>query len=72
MKHFKNWIAIAALVLLPFGSATAQDIKLLINDPDEPMAKKISFAKTAEFLDHQSRAWTETPTSWPAASSAAI
>lgn len=37
----------------------APEIKLLINSPDEPFVKTMSFAKTAEFLDHQSRAWTQ-------------
>lgn len=45
------------------GAASAQeikqDIKLLINDPDEPVVKKMSLSKTADFLDHQSRAWTQ-------------
>jgi squalene-hopene/tetraprenyl-beta-curcumene cyclase len=40
-------------------TAWGQDIKLLVNNPDEPYAKTMSLQRTAEFLDHQSRAWTE-------------
>jgi squalene-hopene/tetraprenyl-beta-curcumene cyclase len=55
---------ISVAVLLRLGSAASaqdakQEAKLLINSPDEPVAKKMSLAKTAEFLDHQSRAWTQ-------------
>ena len=31
----------------------------MINAPDEPIVKTMSLAKSAEFLDHQSRAWTQ-------------
>ena len=60
MKCRNYAIALTVALLLGLGSAaSAQDIKLLINSPDEPVAKTISFAKSAEFLDHQSRAWTQ-------------
>ena len=64
MKHCKHVIVVSVVVLLRLGTtASAQEakleIKLLINAPDEPFAKQMSFARTAEFLDHQSRAWTE-------------
>lgn len=39
--------------------ACAQDLKLLVNSPDEPLAKTMSLARAAEFLDQQSRAWTQ-------------
>ncbi len=50
-------------LLIGFSSTSfAQDakpeIKLKAIVPDEPLAKTMSLAKTAEFLDHQSRAWT--------------
>src|ERR1043166_5273439 len=56
---------VVAVALLPGLSPAAsaqevkQDLKLLINSADEPVAKQMSLAKTAEFLDHQSRAWTQ-------------
>lgn len=46
-----------ALCIAPAGSA--QTVKLLINSPEEPIAKSMSLAKTAEFLDHQATAWTQ-------------
>jgi squalene-hopene/tetraprenyl-beta-curcumene cyclase len=52
----------AFLALVPATSAqeAKQDAtKLLVNSPDEPVAKQVSFTKTAAFLDHQSRAWTQ-------------
>src|SRR5207244_2057496 len=65
MKYGKLLIVISVALLLKLDStASAQEvkqgIKLLINAPDEPVAKQMSFARTAEFLDHQARAWTET------------
>jgi squalene-hopene/tetraprenyl-beta-curcumene cyclase len=64
MKHCHHFL-LAAIGLLPGLGATVSaqgvkpDIKLLINSPDEPIVKQMSFARTAEFLDHQSRAWTQ-------------
>src|SRR5580765_7568879 len=64
MKYCKLVIVLSAIFNLSLNSACAQDakkdLKLLVNSPDEPMAKEMSFTKTAAFLDHQSRAWTET------------
>src|ERR1043166_2433748 len=54
-----------AVALLPGFDSTAlaqevkQDIKLLINSADEPLAQQMSLARTAEFLDNQSRVWTQ-------------
>lgn len=64
MKQRSLSIAISVAYLLVLGSAAPaqevkQDIKLLINSADEPLVKKMSLAKTADFLDHQSRAWTQ-------------
>src|SRR5216684_3503895 len=64
MKYCKHLIVVSVVVLLRLGSTASaqevkQEIKLLINAPDEPLAKQMSFARTAAFLDHQSRAWTE-------------
>ena len=65
MKYGKLLIVISVAVLLRLGSTASaqevkQEIKLLINAPDEPVTKQMSFARTAEFLDHhQSRAWTQ-------------
>src|SRR5271165_2998040 len=60
--HYSAVTAVA-LLLGPGSIASAQevkqDIKLLVNSPDEPVAKTLSLARTAEFLDHQSRAWTQ-------------
>ena len=46
------------LLFTAVASAQEPTLKLLVNSPDEPIAKTMSLAKTAEFLDHQSRAWT--------------
>jgi len=58
--------SITILVLwLALGDATCsaqdvkQDIKLLVNSPAEPIAKSLSLANSADFLDHQARAWTQ-------------
>lgn len=64
MKSCRAAVVIAIAFLLWQGlPASAQEvkprIKLLVNSPDEPMAKESSFAKAAAFLDHQSRAWTQ-------------
>lgn len=64
MKRCICSIVIPAVLFLAFGSAASAqeakpEIKLLVNSPDEPVAKQVSFARTAEFLDHQSRAWTQ-------------
>lgn len=64
MKYCKLLLIVSAALLLKVGSeASAQDgkqgIKLLVNSPDEPLASKVSLAKTADFLDHQAKAWTE-------------
>jgi squalene-hopene/tetraprenyl-beta-curcumene cyclase len=56
-----------ASIALLFGVASLasaqevkqSEIKLLINSADEPIVKKMSLEKTAAFLDHQSRAWTQ-------------
>lgn len=57
-------IASIALLVNIAANSCAQEakppIKLLVNSPDEPMAKQMSLARTAQFLDHQSAAWTET------------
>lgn len=50
--------AILALLLDP-TALFAQTAKLTINDPDEPFAKEVSFAKAASVLDNQSLAWTQ-------------
>src|ERR1043166_7709802 len=64
MNYCKLAIVFLAFANLSLNSASAQDakqdLKLLVNSPDEPIAKEMSLAKTAAFLDHQSRAWTET------------
>src|SRR6266699_3917402 len=58
-----RWLALVTLLLGAASAASGQEkvpeIKLLVNSPDEPIAKTMSLAKTAEFLDHQSRAWTQ-------------
>ncbi len=63
MKHCNRLVLICVVFLLRLASASAQEgkpeIKLLINAPDEPIVKTMSLAKAAEFLDHQSRAWTQ-------------
>lgn len=64
MKCPHRFLAIPVTLLLAVGSAglaqeVKQDIKLLINSPDEPNVKQLSFVKAGEFLDHQSRAWTQ-------------
>lgn len=51
-------IPLALLVGLATGQEPKHEVKLLVNVPDEPMAKAVSFEKSAEFLDHQSKAWT--------------
>lgn len=60
----RSFVPVLVAALLVITAAPAQevkqpDIKLLVNAPDEPFAKQMSLARTAEFLDHQSRAWTE-------------
>ena len=63
--HASNYsVAFFVAILLAQGTAASaqevkRDIKLLINSPDEPVAKTMSLGKAAEFLDHQSRAWTQ-------------
>src|SRR5438067_7794415 len=52
-------IALLSVVSASSAQEVKQDIKLLINSTDEPVVKKMSLAKTAAFLDHQSRAWTQ-------------
>jgi squalene-hopene/tetraprenyl-beta-curcumene cyclase len=64
MKCCNHSIVVPIALLLGLGSGASaqevkQEIKLLINSADEPVAKKMSLAKTAEFLDHQSLAWTQ-------------
>src|SRR5438128_2577074 len=64
MKRCIYSLLISVALLQGLGSKASaqgvkQDIKLSINSPDEPVAKKVSLTKTAEFLDHQSRAWTQ-------------
>src|SRR5947207_14034342 len=63
MKFCTRSVLVSVVLLVGPGSAPAQEakqeFKLLINSPDEPAAKKISLARTAEFLDHQSLAWTQ-------------
>jgi squalene-hopene/tetraprenyl-beta-curcumene cyclase len=49
-----------ACVLYADAAALGQEIKLLVNSGDEPFARTMSLARTAEFLDHQARAWTQT------------
>ena len=52
-------LVILALVAGPLlAQESKPEIKLLINSADEPMAKAVSFEKSAAFLDHQSQAWT--------------
>ena len=64
MTKRKCTLVVLAGLLGLGSSAIAQEpkeaIKLLVNSPDEPMATKLSFAKAAAFLDHQSLAWTQT------------
>src|SRR5262245_22852327 len=60
--HYRTAVAAALLLgLVPTAPAqeVKQDLKLLINSADEPVAKTMSLARAAEFLDHQSRAWTQ-------------
>src|SRR5438128_3376010 len=64
MKRCIYSLLISVALLQGLGSKASaqgvkQDIKLSINAPDEPVVKKMSLAKTAAFLDHQSRAWTQ-------------
>lgn len=64
MKHFALAVVVPVVLLLGCcAAAPAQDVtpalKLLVNSPDEPIAKQMSLAKAAGFLDHQSRAWTQ-------------
>jgi squalene-hopene/tetraprenyl-beta-curcumene cyclase len=65
MKCWHSGVVLAA-ILLPCACETApaqeakNDLTLLVNSPDEPVAKQMSLAKAADFLDHQSRAWTST------------
>jgi len=64
MKSRRAAVTIVIAFLLGLGSAVSaqeakQRNKLLVNLPNEPMAKETSFVKAAAFLDHQSRAWTE-------------
>lgn len=64
MKCRHHSIVFLAAFLLGLGSRASaqevkQDIKLSINSPDEPVVKAMVLGKTAEFLDHQSRAWTQ-------------
>src|SRR5687768_14321629 len=61
-RHYS--VLVAVCVLLGLASAASaqgarQEFKLLVNSPDEPVASRLSLAKTAAFLDHQSRAWTQ-------------
>src|SRR4051794_32552927 len=49
-----------SLIAIPAPAQEAKPaLELLVNSPDEPMAKEISLARTADFLDHQSLAWTQ-------------
>src|SRR3954468_18049267 len=62
MNRLSGAALVALLLWVPTASAQEvkqPDIKLLVNSPDEPFAKQMSLARTADFLDHQSRAWTE-------------
>ena len=64
MKFGNHSILVSVVLLLGLtATASAQEakpvIKLKVISPDEPMAKAMSLAKAAEFLDHQSQAWTQ-------------
>src|SRR6476661_1022591 len=63
MKRRSLSLVLSALFFAYDSAVSAQEevkeIKLLVNSPDEPIAKTMSLAKSAEFLDHQSRAWTQ-------------
>jgi squalene-hopene/tetraprenyl-beta-curcumene cyclase len=60
MNSLRHAVLVSLVGLGLSSTSLAQDIKLLINSPDEPMAKTVSFARSAEFLDNQSLAWTQT------------
>jgi len=59
MQRLSISALVCTVLCFSFASAQAPAPKLLVNEPDEPMAKEVSFAKTAAFLDHQSVAWTQ-------------
>ena len=48
--------AIAFSLLAGPSNVLAQEVKLTLNAPDEPLAKEFSFAKAAAVLDNQSLA----------------
>jgi squalene-hopene/tetraprenyl-beta-curcumene cyclase len=58
-KHLLSLALLLALGAAAAAQEVKQENKLSVNAPDEPLAKKLSLDRTAAFLDHQNRAWTE-------------
>ena len=67
--HNYYFVLCLGVLLGQASAASAQEakkeFKLLIDAPDEAVAKQLSLAKAADFLDHQSRAWTQVRQSTP-------
>jgi squalene-hopene/tetraprenyl-beta-curcumene cyclase len=65
--HQQHWLAAIVFALTIAGNLPADDakadkpadfVKPQANSPDEPLAKEMSLAKTAEFLDNVAVVWT--------------
>src|SRR5262245_17541299 len=57
--HSRCRLCLAVAGVLAVGSTFAgEPIKVTPNSPDEPLAKKLSLEKAAEFLDATSLNWT--------------
>jgi squalene-hopene/tetraprenyl-beta-curcumene cyclase len=61
MNRSYPWLLCLAVAGLVAAAAAVADepIKVTTNTPDEPLARKLSLEKTAEFLDATSLNWTE-------------